>query len=128
VVGYRVFASGSAVVAWAAFGDANLDGQVNFSDVQLINNGGTFGQGTSTGATWVQGDFNYSGDMTFTDINLMNNSGLYGTGSYLPVAGLVLGEGGLPAMASVPEPGTWGLAIMGLMAAFGTIRRGPWHF
>jgi len=111
VVGYRVFATGSAVVAWAAFGDANLDGQVNFSDVQLINNGGKYGQGSSTGATWSQGDFNYSGGVTFTDINLMNNSGLFGTGSYLPVAGLAFGEGGLPVLASVPEPGAWALAF-----------------
>jgi hypothetical protein len=56
--------------------------------------------------------------VTLTDISLLNNSGLYGKGSYLPVAGLgTLGEGavgGLPVVASVPEPGTWVLGLAGL--------------
>ena len=109
VVGYRVFTTGSASVAWAAFGDTNLDGLVNFADVTQINNGGKFGQGASTGAVWLQGDFNYSNGVTFADITLMNNSALFGTGSYLPVAGAAV-------VASVPEPGTWALAVMGLAA------------
>jgi hypothetical protein len=100
---------------------------VNLTDVNLINNGGKFGQGASTGATWVQGDYNYSGGVTLTDISLLNNSGLFGKGSYLPVAGLgSLGDGavgGPPVLASVPEPATWALAIVGLTAALGLARR-----
>jgi len=122
VVGYRLLSSSSAIVAWAAFGDANLDGQVNFSDVTLINNAGKFGQGTSTGAVWVQGDFNYSGGVTFADITLLNNSGLYGTGSYLPPSSLG-SIGGAPVVASVPEPGTWALAVAGLACAAWNMRR-----
>jgi autotransporter-associated beta strand protein len=86
-VGFRVMPStGELRLGFAALGDVNLDGQVNFSDVSLINNGGKFGKGGSTGATWSQGDFNYSSGVTFTDITQMNNAGLFGKGSYLPAA------------------------------------------
>lgn len=84
-VGYRILANLSAIVAWAAYGDANLDGQVNTSDITLINNGQKFGKGGATGATWAQGDFNYSGGVTTTDITLYNNAQVFSKGSYLPV-------------------------------------------
>ncbi|MFM9023918.1 MAG: S8 family serine peptidase, partial [Planctomycetaceae bacterium] len=82
VVGYRVTGS-SAVVAWAAYGDANLDGLVNSTDISLINGGGRFNQVSSV--TWAQGDFNYSNGVNSTDISLLNGTGLFGSGSYLPV-------------------------------------------
>ncbi|MFM9023919.1 MAG: dockerin type I domain-containing protein, partial [Planctomycetaceae bacterium] len=82
VVGYRVTA-GSAVVAWAAYGDSNLDGVVNSTDISLVNGGGRYNAGAP--ATWQQGDYNYSGDVNSTDISLLNGTGLYGTASYLPV-------------------------------------------
>jgi len=113
-VGYRILPTGTGVVAWAAFGDSNLDGQVNLTDVSLINNGGKFGQGSSTGATWSQGDYNYSGGVTLTDISLLNNAALYNAGSYLPPAGLGSLSGAV--VASVPEPATWVLALVGLAA------------
>ena len=99
-VGYRVYSSGSAVVAWAAFGDASLDGEVSQTDINLLVGGGRFGQGTSSGAVWAQGDFNYSGGVTQADINLMVTTGLFGGGSYLPV----MTSGGGIAVATVPEP------------------------
>jgi len=115
VVGYQVFTTGSATVAWAAFGDVNLDGVVNSTDISLINGGGRFNQGAP--ATWAQGDLNYDGVVNSTDISLLNGSGLYGAGSYLPAASLgMFGESpvGVPVMASVPEPATWALALAGL--------------
>lgn len=124
-VGYRVFtsgtAAGSAIVAWAAYGDANLDGQVNTTDISLINNAGKFGQGASTGSVWVEGDFNYSGGVTTTDISLRNNAALFAKGSYLPLTGsaLVFGDnmGGAATMAAVPEPGASALALSALLLA-----------
>lgn len=145
LVGYRVLASGSAIVAWAAAGDANLDGQVSSVDVSLINNAKLYGKG-NVGATWSQGDFNYSGSVTSVDISLMNNAALYNKGSYLPVApsglmamamgsaggGLTLGGAGsldaasLQGIAVVPEPGGWRLliaAVFGMGAAEWVRRR-----
>jgi len=84
VVGYRVLPSGAAIVAWAAFGDANLDGQVNSTDIQLINQAARLNTGTSPVAVWVQGDFNYSGGVTSVDIQLLNGAALLNAGSYLP--------------------------------------------
>ncbi|MFM9025050.1 MAG: autotransporter-associated beta strand repeat-containing protein [Planctomycetaceae bacterium] len=84
-VGYRASA-GTLTIAWAALGDVNLDGQIDSTDVSLINTGGRFGQGPSSGAVWAEGDFNYSGGVNSTDISLLNGTGLYGTGSYVPTA------------------------------------------
>jgi len=84
VVGYRVLGTGAAIVAWAAYGDANLDGLVNSTDVSLVNGGARFNLGGPV--TWAQGDFNYSNTVNSTDISLLNGTGLFGAGSYLPVA------------------------------------------
>ena len=147
VVGYRLLGSGSAIIAWAAYGDANLDGQVNNSDITLINNGQKYGKGSSTGATFAQGDFNFSGGVTFADITLINNSQVFNKGSYLPVAptglmGMIVGghEDGftfalesldgfigfdgmqLGPVAAVPEPAGWLCAVLG-MAIMAASRR-----
>lgn len=120
-VGYRVLGSGSGatIVAWAAFGDVNLDGQVNFSDVTLLNNAGLFGAG-GTAADWYEGDFNYDGKVTFTDITLLNNAGLFGAGSYLPATGSALASASGPVLtAVVPEPSTWALGMAALAILLG---------
>jgi len=136
VVGYRVFTSGSAIVAWAAFGDANLDGQVNSTDIQLINSAARFNTGTNPVAVWVQGDFNYSNGVTSVDIQLLNGAALFNAGSYLPTTGPAsLSSGGFgeigklsrlssgSLVASVPEPGTWAMALAGLAVAGAAVRR-----
>jgi len=123
-VGYRVLGSGSGatIVAWAAFGDANLDGQVNFTDISLMNNAGLFGAG-GTAADWYEGDFNYDGKVTFTDVALVNNASLYGNGSYLSVtstggsAVTAPGSFGASLTVVVPEPSSAMLVAAGLAAA-----------
>jgi hypothetical protein len=78
VVGYRHLANGAIVVAWAAPGDANMDGRVNFSDLSLILDSGRYG---SAGGWW-QGDFNYDGLVNFSDMGLLISAGLFNVGSY----------------------------------------------
>ncbi|MFM9025553.1 MAG: DUF1559 domain-containing protein, partial [Planctomycetaceae bacterium] len=61
-------------------------------------------------------------------ISLLNGTGLYGTPSYLPAASLgALGGVGVPVMASVPEPGTWALAVVGLGLLGGCRMRNKKH-
>jgi autotransporter-associated beta strand protein len=147
-VGYRVLGSGAAIVAWAAYGDSNLDGQVNSVDVSLINNSGKFGAG-GTNAVWSQGDFNYSGNVNSVDTSLLNNAALFGAGSYLKpfpasssgLMAMVIGgeqdgvvfaldsldgftgfDGSPLGAAAVPEPATWVFALLGA-AGVGILRR-----
>ena len=130
-VGYTVAGDGSAKVSFAAPGDTNLDGLVNFSDIQAIITGGRYGQAVTTGV-WNVGDFNYDGRVNFTDIQGLITAGRYGQASYFPAAptsGLSLGGGsglGTGSIAAVPEPGMLGtlgaVAIAGL-AATARLRR-----
>ena len=104
-VGYRVLADGTAFVAWAAFGDTNLDGRINSTDINLMLAGGRFGK-PGTEAVWSEGDFNYDGMVNSRDLNLLLATGLLNAGPYHPTAGRQLGE----ADPATPEM---------LLAAFG---------
>jgi autotransporter-associated beta strand protein len=85
-IGYRVMNDGSANVAWAAFGDTNLDGRVNSTDVNMILSSGRFNS-VATNGGWWQGDFNYDGRVNSTDLNLLLGTGLLNAPSYLPASG-----------------------------------------
>jgi autotransporter-associated beta strand protein len=80
-VGYRAAADGRLTIAYAAPGDTNLDGFVNFTDVQALLNGGRYGTSLTTGS-WATGDFNYDGRVSFTDIQYLITAGAYGQPSY----------------------------------------------
>jgi hypothetical protein len=121
-VGYTVAGDGSAKVSFAAFGDSNLDGRVNFSDIQAVINGGRYGQSGTTGV-WGNGDFNYDGLVNFTDIQLLLNAGAYGQASYFPSAPAGQSSGGLGAPVAVPEPGTTLLLVVAAAGAGFAIRR-----
>jgi autotransporter-associated beta strand protein len=104
-VGYRTMATGAIVVAWAAAGDANMDGRVNFSDLSMILDSGRYG---SAGGWW-QGDFNYDGRVNFSDMGLLISTGLFNGGSYTEglaeprgVAALV--QDGAPIPSDEPAP------------------------
>ena len=129
-VGYAVAGDGSAKVSFAAQGDTNLDGLVNFTDIQAIINGGRYGQPGTTGV-WAVGDFNYDGLVNFTDIQALLNAGAYGQPSYFPagpVGGLSFGGDefsslGSGTIAAVPEPGTTGMLLAAAAAMFLGLRR-----
>jgi hypothetical protein len=128
-VGYTVAGNGTAKVSFAAPGDTNLDGLVNFSDIQAIISGGRYGQSGTTGV-WGVGDFNYDGLVNFTDIQGMLNAGRYGQASYFPAAPAGASLGGLGGVVAVPEPGTTAAVLMAVIAAGLMLRRRSavcWH-
>ena len=119
-VGYLIDStSGAASVAWAALGDSNLDGLVNFDDIlALFHNYNTPGS-----FTWQEGDFTYDGLVNFDDILALFPN--YGAPDYLAggfsASGLAAGgfgsgddllgafaagggTGGTGTVAAVPEP------------------------
>ena len=82
-VGHRVFADGSALVGFAAIGDATMDGRVDIQDLIAFNSGGAYGTGQAD-AAWWQSDFNDDGRVNVFDLMAIVSSGLYGGGTYFP--------------------------------------------
>ena len=110
-VGYTLNGAGAAVVAYAAPGDINLDGEVNVFDLVGVNSSATYGNGQP--AIWSQGDFNYDGVTNVFDLVAIGGGAAYGQGRYQPLAGGSIGPGGVTA---VPEP--TGVVILLTAAAF----------
>lgn len=71
-LGYRPVPGGTGVqVQWTLYGDANLDGKVDFNDLLVLAQ--NYGRDD---AFWYQGDFNYDGRITFADaLKLAQNFG-----------------------------------------------------
>jgi autotransporter-associated beta strand protein len=97
VVGYRQMPSGAYQVAWAGYGDSNLDGRVNSTDINALNTARKFGL-PARDSHWSQGDFTYDGRVSSTDIQLL--SAMFGRPSYYasstaPAA--PVSQGNLPA-------------------------------
>ncbi len=61
--------TGQVIVAYTLYGDANLDGVVNLSDLGVL--GDNYGH---TGATWQQGDFNYDGVVNLSDLGYLGDT------------------------------------------------------
>ena len=80
-VGYTVAADGTAVMAYAAVGDVNLNGQVDVFDLVGINSGGRYNSGIV--ADWGTSDTNYDGVTNVFDLVSINSAGAYNAGSYL---------------------------------------------
>ncbi|MFM1904726.1 MAG: hypothetical protein RLZZ440_2626 [Planctomycetota bacterium] len=123
-VGYTLGADGAAIVAFAAPGDVDLDGEINTFDLVGINASATFGNGQP--AIWSQGDFNYDGFTNALDLVAINASGVFGRGRYLPLANYVP-LGTVAAVSAVPEPGSVGLLVAAAAAAAAgpLVRRRP---
>ena len=82
-VGLRILPDGSALVGFAAVGDATMDGTVDVQDLIAIKAGSRYGT-SATDSGWWQGDFNFDGRVTIVDLILLQAAGLYGGGEYLP--------------------------------------------
>lgn len=107
-VGYTVAANGSAVVAFAAPGDLNLNGLVDVFDLAALRGSAVFG--TSSAAHWADGDMNYDGIANLFDLVAITSGGGFGQGNYLPGPAAVL------ATAGVPEPRTLSFLMAGAFA------------
>ena len=78
----HVLDGGGLVVGYAAFGDLNLDGAVDFDDTVAFVGAGLFDSGLP--GAWDTGDFDYDGAVDFDDVLAMLAADLYDQGSYLP--------------------------------------------
>jgi autotransporter-associated beta strand protein len=116
----------------ALYGDANLDGVVDASDLDTV-----LANYDMTGASWSQGDFNYDGTVGFADLNkVLTNFHLTGPLKINSLSllafdsleadsqamQLLAGDGITISAGAVPEPsvpallaGAWlGLAVVGM--------------
>lgn len=89
-------------------GDGNLDGQFNTSDLVGFFQGGKFEAGTP--ASFAQGDQNADGVFNTSDLVSMFQSGGFE-------------KGPKPVVATVPEPGSLGLVILGAASLLASGRR-----
>jgi hypothetical protein len=90
-------------------GDANLDGQVNVSDLTLVLN--NLGMTTSL---WTQGNFDGATTVDLTDLNeVLNNLGMSASGN----------TAGGGAAGAVPEPASLGIVAVGGIALLRRERR-----
>ncbi len=108
-------ANHQVIVAYTYFGDANLDGQVDISDL------GALATSWQTSAVWSQGDFDYSGFVDISDLGMLATNWQLGVGAPLgPSFDEALASVGL-AGVSVPEPTS--MALLGLCLAGVSTRR-----
>ena len=96
-IGYTGSESTGFLVAFAAPGDANLDGSVDVFDLVQVNTSNSYG--AAGGGTWSGGDFDYDGRTTVFDLVAVQTAGVFAAGNYLPAARPTSGP------AAVPEPG-----------------------
>jgi autotransporter-associated beta strand protein len=103
-VGWVDNGGGSFTVAFAAAGDWNLNGVVDFDDVLQFVSRGLYDTGRP--ATWAEGDFDYNGVVDFDDVVASVSANLFDTGPYSSA----LAAAAVPGLGSgvaVPEPATW---------------------
>ena len=100
-LGWTDDAAGKVTVAYALYGDSNLDGTVNGADLNTV-----LSNYNKTGDYWYQGDFNYDGTVNGADLNTV----LSNYNQSLSVG------------AAVPEPSTLGMLTLGVLAPTGLER------
>jgi hypothetical protein len=108
----------SILIKFTYGGDANLDGQVDVTDL------GSLATNWQTSAPWTGGDFDYSGFVDVTDLGILATNWQAGVGSPLGRQSLqdALAEVGLGGV-SVPEPTSVGMIVLAAWS-FSRRRRG----
>jgi hypothetical protein len=108
--------SGQIEVAYTLLGDANLDGVVNGADFSIL--AANFGQGHTN---WDQGNFEFTPAVNGTDFAALaanfgqGDSGAADHASPADFAALDAFAAANGLLADVPEPGSIGLGVLGVM-------------
>jgi len=130
-VGWLDNGDGSFTVSFAAAGDWNVNGVVDFDDVVQFVSANLYDTGLP--ATWAEGDYDYNGVVDFDDVVASVSANLFDAGPYnAPPGGQsLMGFGGDDpglvgsGIVAVPEPATWMLMALGAACAVGWRRRTP---
>jgi autotransporter-associated beta strand protein len=109
-------ASGQIEIEYTLLGDANLDGAVNGSDFAILAT--NFNKAVSG---WDQGDFNYDGAANGSDFASL--AGNFNKGSSQAAVDAFASDTGSSLIASVPEPASLGLLLLGTTGLLGRRRR-----
>ncbi len=104
----------SLLLAYAAPGDTNLDGLVNFDDLLVVAQ-----NYTQTNRFWVAGDFDYNGTVNFDDLLLIAQN--YGASGFV-AGGSFAGDWAL-AQSLAPEPATFAGALASVVLGLARRRR-----
>lgn len=112
-------ANSRVTIAYARYGDANLDTAVNFDDLLTLAQNY---DSTATGKVWGQGDFNYDGSVNFDDLLVLAQG--YGSGALNGQQTNLVGadfaaDFALAQSLVVPEP----TGVVALVALAGLRRR-----
>ena len=99
-----------------ASGDTDGNGEVDSDDLVNILDAGKFNHPELGLATWREGDFSGDDLVNSTDLFLILATGKYNQGPYTTATGPA-------ALASVPEPSTFTLAVFGLLVVVMLQRR-----
>jgi fibronectin-binding autotransporter adhesin len=104
------------LIKYTYYGDANLNGHVDGTDYSLIDTG----YGSQTGVTpltgWQNGDFNYDGHIDGSDYSLIDNTFNQQSSAGYAVQIATQTSEIASGSTSVPEPGSFGLLVLGSVA------------
>jgi hypothetical protein len=90
------------------FGDSNLDGQFDSTDLVAVFTAGQYEDAVSLNSTWSTGDWNGDGDFASGDLVAAFQDGGY--------------DRGLRQVAAVPEPSNWIALWLGLSGLISIVR------
>ena len=88
------------------YGDSNLDGEFNSSDLVTVFAAGEYEDGIAENSYWTEGDWNSDGDFDSSDLVIAFRDGRYEQGPRVPVN-------------AVPEPTAAVLFLIGILALRG---------